>query len=496
LDRLRHQRLVKKAEESIDKIKDEVAKDRYRLKYHFMAPAYWTNDPNGLIYFNGEYHMFYQHNPYAPRWGAMHWGHAKSKDLVHWEHLPVALAPSEDYDLDKRGGCFSGSTVDDKGALTIIYTGAARKGGKLVQSQCLAASTDGIIFNKYEGNPVIPEPPEAGSMDFRDPKVWKHNNKWYMVIGSCRDGKGRALLYCSYNLRKWDYIGVLAESDGSLGTMWECPDFFPIGNKHVLVFSPMGMVGKNTFYIVGDMDYKTAKFTWDIIEEVDYGFDYYVTQTFLDGKGRRIMIGWINAWNWIPWWKGFGFPAAKNWCGAMSIPRIVELRDDGHLRFRPVEELKILRDVQFGLKNTEIIPGVRVLPKDVGSKCLEIMAEFELKNCKAKELGFSIKCSVSESEEAEVSYNVKAGELRFSRRKSESDSEGVKTCRLESARGKTLKLHIFMDTSFVEVFAAEGRACMTNNMYPQSEIRDIDLFTRGGRVKLISLDLWRLKSIW
>jgi len=461
-----------------------------------MAPAYWISDPNGLIYFKGEYHMFYQHNPYAPRWGTMHWGHAKSKDLVYWEHLPIALAPSEDCDLDKRGGCFSGSAVDDKGTLSIIYTGAVERGSRLVQTQCLATSADGVVFEKYEGNPVIPAPHDGVTMDFRDPRVWKHDNKWYTVIGSSRDGKGMALLYSSDNLKKWDYIGVLAESDGSLGTMWECPDFFRIGDRYVLIFSPMGIAGKNTFYIVGDMDYKTAEFTWDIIEEVDYGFDYYITQTFLDGKGRRIIIGWINAWNWMPWWKGFGFPAAKNWCGAMSIPRVIELDDDNHLRFKPVEELNVLRDIHFGLKEIEITPGVRVLPGEVSGKCLEIIAKFEIRGCKAEELGFSLKCSVSESEKAEITYNVKARELSFSRRRSNTGSEGIKTCRLGSADSKTLKLHIFVDTSIVEIFADDGRACLTNNIYPQPELRDIDLFTRGGKVKLISLDLWKLKSIW
>ncbi|MCJ7665334.1 MAG: glycoside hydrolase family 32 protein [Actinobacteria bacterium] len=477
-------------------MKDEVAKDQYRLKYHFMAPAYWINDPNGLIYFSGEYHMFYQHNPYAPKWGIMHWGHAKSKDLVHWEHLPVALAPSEDYDLDKRGGCFSGSAVDDNGTLAIVYTGAVIRDSKLIHSQCLATSTDGIIFEKYEGNPVISVPPEEGSVDFRDPRVWKHDDKWYLVIGSCKDGKGKALLYCSDNLRKWDYKGVLAESDGSMGTMWECPDFFPLGDKYVLVFSPMGIGEKKAFYLVGDMDYKTAKFTWDIIGEVDYGFDYYITQTFLDGKGRRIMIGWLNTCYWMPWWKSFSTTVTKKWCGAMSIPRIVELDDDMRLRFQPLEELKVLRGDHFRLENIEIIPGMRVLPEEEGDKCLEIMAEFELKGCKAKELGFSLRCSVDESEVTEVSYNIKAGELCFDRRRSDSGSESLKTCKLESAGGKTLKLHIFVDTSYVEIFADKGLACMTNNIYPQSEITDIDLFTRGGKVKLMSLDLWKLKSIW
>jgi len=471
-----------------------VAEDRYRLKYHFMAPAYWINDPNGLIYFNGEYHMFYQYNPYAPRWGSMHWGHAISKDLVHWEHLPIALAPSENYDSDKRGGCFSGSAVDDRGMLTIIYTGAVTKGGKLIQSQCLATSKDGIVFEKYEGNPVIPEPPEEGSVDFRDPRVWEHDGKWYAVIGSCKSGKGKALLYYSDNLRKWDYAGVLTESDGSMGSMWECPDFFPIGNKYVLIFAPMGMIGRKTFYVVGDMDYKKAKFKWETSGEVDYGFDYYIAQSFSDGKGRRIIIGWINAWNCKPWWKGFGFTAAKNWCGAMSIPRSVELDDGNRLIFKPVEELRVLRDAHFRLENAEIIPGVRVLPEEAGDKCLEIIAEFELKGCKAKEFGLSLWCSDDISEETVVSYNVKAGELRFSKRRTGSGSEDIKTSRFRPGRGKTLTLHIFVDIYFVEIFADEGRICMTNNIY--SKIRDIDLFTQDGKARLVSLDIWKLKSIW
>ncbi|MDD5600795.1 MAG: glycoside hydrolase family 32 protein, partial [Actinomycetota bacterium] len=363
-----------------------------------------------------------------------------------------------------------------------------------IQSQCLAASVDGIVFEKYKGNPVITEPPPDGSVDFRDPRVWKHNRKWYMVIGSCKDGKGVALLYCSDNLREWDYIGVLAESDGSLGYMWECPDFFPIGDKYILTFSPIGVSGRKTFYIVGDMDYKKAKFKWDNIGEVDYGFDYYITQTFLDRKGRRIIIGWINAWNWMPWWKGFGLPAAKNWCGAMSIPRIVELDNKGHLKFKPVEELKILRDFHIRLEDIEVKAGLRKLPEEVGGKSLEIIAEFELKSCKAVEFGFNLSCSEDGSEETVVLYNVKAGELHFARRRLDLGSEDVRTYKLGFNKGENLKLHIFIDIYFLEIFADNGRVCLTNNLY--SEIRDINLFARDGRVKLVSLDLWKLKSIW
>jgi len=496
LNKLKNQQLIVKAGESIARVKDDVAKDPLRLNYHFMAPAYWINDPNGLIYFNGEYHMFYQHNPFAPEWGPMHWGHAKSKDLVHWKYLPIALAPSEDYELDERGGCFSGSAVDDNGTLAIVYTGTVVRDGKLIQSQCLATSTNGITFEKYEGNPIIPGPPEEGSSDFRDPKVWKHEDKWYAVLGSCKNGKGKALLYCSDDLRKWDYIGVLAESDGSMGTMWECPDFFPLGHKYVLIFSPMGMGEKKTVYLVGDMNYKTGKFTYDTLGEVDCGFEYYAPQSFLDGKGRRIIIAWLNAWDWMPWWKNFGPTAANNWCGAMSIPRIVELCDDGRLNFRPVKELEVLRGDHFRLENTEIISGVRVLPEKLEGKCLEILAEFELKSCEAQEFGFSLMRSVDGSEETVVSYNVKGRELRFDRNRSGSGSKGVRTCKLESADDKTLKLHIFVDTSCVEIFIDEGHTSMSNNIYPQPESKSMDLFSSGGRVKMLSLDIWKLKSIW
>ena len=136
------------------------------------------------------------------------------------------------------------------------------------------------------------------------------------------------MLYKSPNLRHWKYVGVLAESDGTMGTMWECPDFFPLGDRYVLMFSPMGMGENKTIYLVGDMDYETGKFTWDKMGEVDVGFEYYAPQSFLDGKGRRVIIAWLNAWDWMPWFKNFGPTGKNNWCGAMSAPRTVEL-DDG-----------------------------------------------------------------------------------------------------------------------------------------------------------------------
>ena len=299
-----HLEKLKQSQNYIDSIKDEIKNKPYRQGYHFMAPTGWINDPNGLSFYNGEYHLFYQYNPYSGEWQSMHWGHAVSKDLVNWRHLPVALAPSEFYDNDDKGGCFSGSAVDDNGVLTLMYTGTVNEGETSIQTQCIATSNDGINFEKYENNPVIAKYPKDGSMDFRDPKVWRENDAWYVVIGSSKDNDGKALLYKSDDLRNWEYVGVLAESNGEFGYMWECPDFFKLDDKYVLIISPMGVENRKVIYFVGDMDYNTGKFTYETEGEIDLGFDYYAPQTLLDDKNRRIMIGWQNSWAWMPWFNG------------------------------------------------------------------------------------------------------------------------------------------------------------------------------------------------
>ncbi|WP_199619517.1 glycoside hydrolase family 32 protein [Paenibacillus alkalitolerans] len=496
-NRIPHREALLKAEQSIAKIKDAVSRDLTRLKYHFMAPAYWINDPNGLIFYKGEYHLFYQHYPYGAEWGSMHWGHAKSKDLVHWEHLPIALAPSEPYDLHERGGCFSGSAVDDNGVLTVLYTGTIiQEDGTVVQSQCVATSEDGITFQKYEGNPVIPGPPEDGSAAFRDPKVWKHGDSWYMVVGSRKGDIGKALLYRSPDLRRWDYAGVLAESDGTMGYMWECPDFFPLGDRYVLMFSPMGMGLHKTVYLVGDMDYTTGRFVWDTMGDVDFGFEYYAPQSFLDGQGRRIIIGWLNAWDWMPWFKNFGPTAKNHWCGAMSLPRVVELDKNGRLKFTPVEELGVLRRDSYHREKLVVRPGVRTLPDYVGSDCLEIKVEFQLDGSSAEEVGLILRAAKDRNKQTLLVYNRTTNELRLDRTQSDGWSEGIQTSLLERSGSDPLRLHIFVDTSVIEVYTDDYRTVMTNNIYPDPANVDLDIFAEGGSVTVNSIDIWKLLSAW
>ncbi|UOF90058.1 sucrose-6-phosphate hydrolase [Fodinisporobacter ferrooxydans] len=466
-----------------------------RLKYHFMAPAYWINDPNGLIFYKGYYHLFYQHFPYGSTWGSMHWGHARSKDLVSWEHLPVALAPSEEYDLDECGGCFSGSAVEHDGVLYLIYTGTIIRGDKVIQSQCLAMSDDGIVFKKYERNPVIPAPPAEGSNDFRDPKVWRHNGKWYMVVGSCKDGKGKALLYSSEDLRNWSYINVLAESDGSLGSMWECPDLFSLGDKHVLMFSPMGMGEKKTIYLIGDMNYDIGRFTWDRMGEVDCGFEYYAPQSFVDPQGRRIIIGWSNAWDWMPWFQSFGPTSENNWCGAMSIPRQISLGSNGYLLFSSIEELKSLRTNHFRLTDLNVHPCQSVIPVHVRGTSIEILVEIQWASEMLDSFGFQLRCSPDGEQKTTLEYTIARQELIFDRTHSDGFSSGV--CKMKiNQMDQSLKLHIFVDTCCVEVFVNDGEQVMSNNIYPSIEADGIEFFCNGSDIRIVSLDAWNLRSIW
>lgn len=482
-----HQELVEKAQRYAEAAAAEVTADPYRLGYHIMAPAGWINDPNGLVYFRGEYHVFFQYHPYSAVWGPMHWGHVVSRDLVHWQHLPVALAPSEEYDKD---GCFSGSAVDDHGTLTLIYTGNVNAEPKANQVQCIATSADGIKFDKYTGNPVIPHPPADGSADFRDPKVWMHDGKWYMVVGSGKDGIGKALLYRSPDLRQWEYVGVLSESDGSLGYMWECPDFFPLGDKHVLIASLMGVPGHKNIYMIGNMDYTTGKFVREDYAELDYGRDFYAAQTFLGPDGRRILFGWMNMW-------GTDQPTEANgWAGALTIPRELRLLSDGTLSQTPVTELQSLREEHYHFADLVVTDDLVGFPDNVAGDQLEIVAEFDLKKCDAAQFGVRVRCSADSSQYTQIGFSPETERLEVDCRQSGLVPAGCRGGKLKLNEKNILRLHIFVDRSSVEVFGNEGRIAITNRVYPAPSSRGVCLFAENGSVRLKKLDIWRLKSIW
>ncbi|NLD88391.1 MAG: glycoside hydrolase family 32 protein [Clostridiales bacterium] len=291
-----------------------------RQKYHFEPQKGWINDPNGLIYFKGRYHAFFQHNPYAPVWDTMYWGHAVSDDLINWQELPIALYPDMPY--ENSGGCFSGSAVEKDGRLYIFYTSVSNELG---QTQSLAVSDDAVTFVKYEGNPIIGS---IGVKDFRDPKVTKLMGRYYMVCGSGSGGTGRVLLYVSDDLYFWEPLGTLIEGK-RFGNVIECPDFFELDGKYVLSFSQMFTDKQRAIRtIVGSFD--GMRFTPEAEYDLETGPDYYAPQSFLDHLGRRIVIGWmVNP-------RGHG-QAGLDYAGAFSIPRQLFF-EDGLLKGFPIAE--------------------------------------------------------------------------------------------------------------------------------------------------------------
>jgi beta-fructofuranosidase len=485
----KHAEALERANQEIEAKKDSIAKSRYRLHLHFMAPTGWINDPNGLVQYKGEYHLFYQFYPYASSWGPMHWGHAKSQNLVHWEHLPVALAPSESYDSgDVTGyGCFSGSAVVNGDELVLIYTGHV-DGNLPQQVQNIATSTDGISFEKYTQNPVVDHFPVDGTHDFRDPKVWQHDGKWYMVVGTKNDGKGKAVLYVSDDLKDWIYKGVTAESNGTQGDMWECPDLFPINQNHALIVSPMyGIQNEKPFYVIGEMDYDKGIFTQGVNRTLDYGFDFYAPQTLVDEKGRRIMIAWMEKWLTKMPSQEFG------WAGAMTIPRELFLEGD-ILKQMPVPELAELRSDYKKLDALEVTDKVTVYEQQ--ESVAEIRLDINVNETEASIFGIQLRCSADGKERTEILLDLENKEVVMDREQAGCGEKGMSKAPLAVKQDGTIHLHIFMDTTSIELFVNDGEQVITNRIFPDEASRQFNLFTKGGKVSVNSIETWKLDSVW
>lgn len=298
------------------------------MKFHFQNQKGWMNDPNGLVWFKGKYHAFFQHYPYATHWGQMHWGHAISDDLIHWEELDIALYPDMPYEDD--GGCFSGSAIVKDDTLYLFYTSVSHELG---QTQSMAYSTDGIHFTKYENNPIIPMSPLGSNKDFRDPKVFEYQNSYRMVVGAGIDNIGKMLLFKSDDLIHWEFVNEILE-DLRFGPCLECPDMFKVGNKYCLMFSSIKMIPHRVNFALGFFD--GTKFVFDNPEEpyfaIETGPDFYAPQTFLAPDNRRILIGWMYNWQRT-------VPIGQTHVGAFTIPRELYLNHDEKLCMRPIREV-------------------------------------------------------------------------------------------------------------------------------------------------------------
>lgn len=469
----------------------EVAQASMRQTYHLMGPCGWINDPNGLIYYRGQYHFFYQFNPYSGFWGKMHWGHAVSDDLLHWTQLPMALAPSEPYDDHPQGGCFSGSAIEKDGKLYVAYTGTANHGNGFVQTQNIAISEDGVHFTKYEGNPVIEAPSGVPTDYFRDPKMWEHEGLYYMVVGAQRDGKAQALLYRSENLLDWEFLNVMHESRGEWGYMWECPDFFPLKDKWVFLCSPMGAGERTTVYFVGDIDYATGRFVYTVTGESDWGFDFYAPQTFVDAQGCRIAVGWANGWDWMPFWKDWGPTYQQGWCGSLSVPREVVLNDDLTLSFRPVAELDRLRADMSAEENVTVRDGQRHVVQAGDGVHFDLSFALDLEATRAKQVDLLLRCG--EGKRTVCTFDLEHAEMSVDRNDSDGWSKGKTHSPLMVAGSPRMEVEVIGDTSSLEIFINGGRVVHSLNVFAPATCNEIAVEPHGGDAALADIRGYALR---
>ena len=471
-----------------EEIREKEIGEEKRPVFHLSPRVGWMNDPNGFCFYQGKYHLFYQYYPYASRWDSMHWGHAVSSDLLHWEYLPAALAPDEWYD---QYGCFSGSAVElPDGRHLLMYTGVkmeAQADGKHreIQTQCVAVG-DGINYEKFSGNPVLTQEdlPEGGSkFDFRDPKIVEAKDGSYLCLAGDRaaDGNGQILLFRSSDGFHWNYWRKLISNDGRFGRMWECPDFFPLGEKQVLLVSPQDMLpegfeyhnGNGTLCIVGTYDEESGDFREEGNQSIDYGIDFYAPQTVLTPDGRRVMIGWMQNWDTC----AIREPE-EPWAGQMSVPREVFLKE-GKLYQRPIRELELLRRDEVIYENVPV-HGAVTLP-GVSGRCVDVTVRIRPVSGLPLYHRFAVRFAQNEKFRTSVSYRPHEATLKIDRKFSGSRRAIIHQRRslVPESQDGILTLRIILDRFSAEIFVNDGQKVLSSVIYTETSADGISFFADG-----------------
>ncbi|MEO7988772.1 MAG: glycoside hydrolase family 32 protein [Chryseolinea sp.] len=464
--------------------------EKYRPQFHFTPEKNWINDPNGLVFYEGEYHLFYQYNPYGDKWGHMSWGHAVSKDMLHWEHLPIALEEYLDPKTNDSTMIFSGTAVVDKNntsglcegkdCLVAIYTSYLHKNNTgLRQHQSLAYSNDkGRTWKRYDKNPIL----DIQRKDFRDPKVfwYEFQQKWVMVL--VVPDLYKVQLYQSKNLLQWDLMSEFGKV-GDTTKIWECPDLYqlPVENesgksKWVLSLSgghPAGPAFVGMQYFIGEFDGTKFISTQKEAKYIDHGKDFYAGIVYNNVNDRTVMIGWINNWtyaNEVP---------TSTWRGGFSLPRQLSLKrknDEYFLLQKTIAEAKSLRSEE-----------IKDLEKFNGSS-LEIELEWNGADGTILEL-FSNrdeKTVIAKRDNIVFVNRAGSGIVDFQSDFASNDQASI------DGTNQKLSLHIFVDQSIIEVFVNDGEASITSQVFPRGE--NTIVIPMKENVK--SIRAWELKSIW
>ena len=476
-------------EKSILEKKEIVEKDFWRQKYHIQGIVGLINDPNGFSQFNGKYHMFYQWNPLGTNHKNKTWAHSVSSDLLNWERLETALRPDTWYSKD---GAYSGSAIVDDEKLYLFYTGNVKDPeGNRESYQCLAVSSDGENFERWE--PSIVNQPDGYTRHIRDPKIWKKDGKFYAVIGiQSKNLEGKAVLYSSENIKDWKFEGEIAGANHGkikdFGFMWECPDYFQLKDektgeiKDLLVFSPQGLEPEGdlynnkyqTGYLFGKLDYEKTEF--EILSdfvEIDRGHDFYAPQSMEDDKGRRIIVGWMG----IP--EEEDFPTVKNeWIHCLTLPRELKVID-GKLYQLPIKEMESIRGekIEFSGKMTgEVKVGTGVT--------YELKAKFTDFNS-----DFGLKLRTGKNSETVLKFDYNDKKFVLDRTKGEQPDKRLRKVYLGDI--SELELTVFVDSSSVEVFINGGQEVFSSRIFPEKDANGIIVF--ADKDVNVEIEKWEWK---
>ena len=475
--------------------RSNLAHDPHRPVYHFIAPSNWINDPNGLIQWQDQYHLFYQYNPNGPFHGTIHWGHAVSNDLVHWRDLPIALAPEPGlYDQD---GCFSGCAVDDGGLPTLFYTP--------IHPQTIAAavSYDGLrTWEKIPENPLIDGPPEeiaplAGG-HFRDPFIWQDDDGWHMLVASKIEGQGgQILIYHSADLRLWAYRGIFLGGDVNQmdpfwqGIMWECPNLLDYGDQQVLFLSVQAAPTDHLYAV-----YYTGNRVGDRFEPASsgmlvHGGSFYAPQAMRLSDGRFLMFGWLH--------EGRSQQACQEagWSGSLSLPLVLSLQPDGAVGVKPALELEMLRGNHRGEKDIVLSDEKEYTISDVAGKALEIEVNFQPESL--ADFGLKVLCSPDGEEQTRILFKQESSQIFVERERSSLDQRAdvnPATMPISLLAGEPLQCRVFVDHSIVEIFVND-RLCLACRVYPTREDSQVvRLLTCGGQTTVSEINIWQMNAIW
>ena len=438
-----------------------------RPQFHLTPRTGWMNDPNGFSFYNGEYHLFYQYNPYKNEWDDMHWGHAVSRDLLHWRYLPAALAPDDWYDAS---GCWSGSalTLPD-GKHLLMYTGIRKSDPNSedsLQVQCLALG-DGVNYEKIESNPVIDGdtlPEGLSPYNFRDPKIWREADGSYRcLIGCCDDAqRGRLLLYRSDDAMTWRFESVFIENDGRFGLMWECPDYFELDGKKLLLISPQFMLpegfeyhnGNGNVCLIGETVDDGKHFVYTKDQAVDYGIDFYAAQTILTPDGRRVMIAWLQNWDACQ-----NSKTGQPWYGQMCLPREIFLRN-GRLCQRPIRELEQYRRNRVDYQNVTVQGDTTLY--GIEGCCIELLLTIRPKDKEALFQKFSLHFAENETYHSSINFRPHERIVKIDRKCSGSRRAIIhqRRCLVPNDNGE-LTMRVILDRNSVEVFLNDGDQVMS-----------------------------------